>query len=140
MDTKTLIQSNLELVSQNAPDLTARFYTTLFARHPELTRLFGRRSSEAQQRMLLEAIVAVVDHLEDTPWLDRVLRGLGAKHVEYGVTDEMYPLVAGSLIDTLRDASGAQWSTETAEAWAGALGFVADRMIAGARERALAAE
>ena len=140
MDTKTLIQQNLDVVSQNAPDLTARFYATLFERHPELTRLFGRRSAEAQQRMLLEAIVAVVDHLDDTTWLEGTLRGLGAKHVDYGVTDDMYPLVASALIDTLREASGPRWSSDIAEAWAGALGFVADRMMAGARERALAAE
>jgi hemoglobin-like flavoprotein len=140
VDTKTLIQSNLEVVSQNAPDLTGRFYATLFERHSELALLFGRRSQEAQQRMLLEAIVAVVDHLDDTAWLDGTLRALGAKHVDYGVTDEMYPMVASALIDTLRDASGAQWSIEIAEAWAGALGFVAERMMTGARERAIAAE
>src|SRR5689334_1242320 len=93
VETKTLIQQNLEIVSQNAPDLTARFYATLFQRHPQLSRLFGRRSAEAQQRMLLEAIVAVVDHLDDLPWLEGTLRALGAKHVTYGVTEDMYPPV-----------------------------------------------
>src|SRR6185503_7557534 len=127
VETKNLIQRNLEVVSTNAPDLTARFYAKLFERHPELSRLFGRRSAEAQERMLLEAIVAVVDHLDDLPWLEGTLRALGSKHVEYGVTDDMYPLVAGALIDTLREASGERWDTLTAEAWAGALGFVADR-------------
>lgn len=140
MDTKTRIQQNLEVVTQNAPDLTARFYARLFERHPNLAAMFGRRSADAQQRMLLEAIVAVVDHLEDTPWLDRTLRALGAKHVEYGVRDEMYPLVANALIDTLRDASGATWNDATEGAWTGALTFVAERMQAGAREVGQAAE
>ena len=52
MSAKELIQANLEVVVGNAPDLTARFYATLFERHPELQTLFGRRSAEAQQRML----------------------------------------------------------------------------------------
>ena len=140
MSTRDLIQRNLDVVMQNAPDLTARFYATLFERHPQLKRLFGRRSEEAQQRMLLEAIVAVVDHLEDTPWLDFTLRALGAKHVEYGVTEEMYPMVASALIDTLLVASGDRWDDATAAAWLGALTFVAERMMAGARQLLLAAE
>jgi hemoglobin-like flavoprotein len=139
MSPKSLIQRNLDVVSQNAPDLTARFYATLFERHPELSSLFGRRSAEAQQRMLLEAIVAVVDHLEDTAWLDTTLRALGAKHVDYGVTDEMYPLVASALIDTLRAASGDHWDAPTAEAWTASLTFVAERMMAGAREQSVIA-
>ena len=72
-------------------------------RQPELSVLFGRRSAEAQGRMLLEAVVAVVDHLQDMPWLDHTLRALGARHVDYGVTEEMYPLVASALIDTLAE-------------------------------------
>jgi hemoglobin-like flavoprotein len=140
MDTKTLIQRNLDVVMQNAPDLSARFYATLFERHPELAKLFGRRSAEAQQRMLLEAIVAVVDHLDDSAWLDATLRALGAKHVAYGVRDEMYPLVAGALIETLRVASGPHWDEPTTGAWGAALGFVAERMMTGARQAVLAAQ
>lgn len=140
MNAKELIQANLEVVIANAPDLTARFYATLFARNPELQKLFGRRSAEAQQRMLLEAIAAVVDHLDDLPWLEQTLRALGAKHVTYGVTDEMYPLVAVALMDTLRDASGDRWDDATRQAWLGALTFVAERMQAGARDTAVAAE
>jgi hemoglobin-like flavoprotein len=140
MDSKALIQRNLEVVMEQAPDLTARFYGTLFQRHPELQLLFGRRSAEAQGRMLLEAVAAVVDHLEDVSWLDVTLRALGKKHVEYGVTEEMYPLVASALLDTLRAASGNQWDDSTAGAWSTALTFVAGRMMAGARELPLAAE
>jgi hemoglobin-like flavoprotein len=90
--------------------------------------------------MLLEAVVAVVDHLQDMPWLDNTLRALGARHVDYGVTEEMYPLVASALIDTLAEVSGEHWNAPTADAWSGALTFVAGRMMAGARERPVAAE
>lgn len=140
MDANTLIQRNLDVVMERAPDLTLRFYATLFHRHPELSVLFGRRSAEAQGRMLLEAVVAVVDHLQDMPWLDNTLRALGARHVDYGVTEEMYPLVASALIDTLAEVSGEHWNAPTADAWSGALTFVAGRMMAGARERPVAAE
>ena len=138
MDTKALIQRNLDVVLDSAPDLAARFYAKLFQHHPELSSLFVRRPLAVQERMLLEAIAAVVDHLDDAPWLDQTLRVLGAKHVDYGVTDEMYAMVTSALIDTLRDASGQAWDEPTHQAWSAALAFVAERMQFGAREHAAA--
>jgi hemoglobin-like flavoprotein len=134
MSPKQLIELNLAVVTQAAPDVIARFYAKLFERHPELQRLFGRRSQREQEKMVTEAILAVVGHMEDPTWLRGVLRPLGAKHVAYGVTEDMYPLVAAALVDTLRDVSGLHWSPEVEAAWGGALGAVAGEMIAGARE------
>src|SRR5690242_10683645 len=133
MSPKQLIESNLAVVTEVAPDVIARFYAKLFERNPELGRLFGRRSRPEQEKMVTEAIVAVVGHMEDATWLRGVLRPLGAKHVSYGVTEAMYPLVARALLDTLREVSGNTWSDEIERAWTGALGAVAGEMIAGAR-------
>lgn len=134
MSPKQLIELNLVVVTQAAPDVVARFYAKLFERHPELQRLFGRRSQREQEKMLTEAILAVVGHMEDAAWLRGVLRPLGAKHVGYGVTEDMYPIVADVLIATLCEASGSAWSADVEAAWSGALGAVAGEMIAGARE------
>jgi hemoglobin-like flavoprotein len=134
MSPKQLVEANLAIVVQAEPDVVGRFYAKLFQRHPELQRLFGRRSQREQEKMLTEAILAVVGHMEDAAWLRGVLRPLGAKHVTYGVTEAMYPLVANALIDTLREVSGSAWSPEVQSAWSGALNAVAGEMIAGARE------
>lgn len=134
MQPNEIIRTNLELVATRAPDLTHRFYERLFATHPAVKSMFGRRSQAAQEKMLLDALVAVVDHLEDARWLETTLRALGAKHVEYGVRDEMYPLVADTLVATLADVSAEAWAPEVETAWRAALGFVATTMIAGARE------
>lgn len=141
MHPNDLIRQNLELVASRAPDLTARFYERLFQQNHELRPMFSRRTADAQQRMLLEAIVAVVDHLEDATWLEETLTAMGAKHVEYGVEDRMYPLVANALITTLADVSGEDWSPKVEVAWLDALTYVAETMIAGARRvRSEAAE
>jgi hypothetical protein len=47
---------------------------------------FDRNSSAQQEKMLTDALVAVMDHLEDAPWPTSTLQGLGAKHRGYGVT------------------------------------------------------
>lgn len=136
MNDKQLIEANLAVVADRAPDVVARFYTTLFARHPELEHLFGRRSRAAQEKMVFDAIVAVVDHMDEPAWLRAVLRPLGAKHVSYGVTEAMYPMVAEALVATLAEASGSAWSAEVERAWIHALAAVATEMMAGACEQA----
>ncbi len=129
--TAPLIRSNFQFVIQTAPDLTERFYALLFERSPHLRALFGRRSEKAQAEMLAGALIAVIDHLEDPVWLATTLAPLGDKHRTYGVTDEMYGLVAAALLSTLASVSGPSWNPGLERAWHGALTFVATTMING---------
>lgn len=131
MNANDLIRSNFALVVDRAPDLVERFYARLFTEQPQLKALFGRRSEKAQAEMLTSALLAVVDHLEDPAWLVSTLAPMGDKHRTYGVKDEMYPMVAGALVGSLKDVSGADWTADTEQAWLGALTFVAKTMMAG---------
>src|SRR4029079_19743810 len=62
-----LLRSSFELVVERQPQLTHRFYEILLARYTEAEQLFVRHSSAAQEKMLTDALVAVMDHLEDAP-------------------------------------------------------------------------
>ncbi len=129
-----LLRSSFDLVLERQPQLTPRFYEILFSRYPQVKPLFGRRSQDEQAAMLQEALVAVVDHLEDASWLDDTLRGMGKKHVEYGVTDEMYDWVGDSLLSTIAEVAGDDWTPELEAAWKEAYGAIAAMMKAGAAE------
>jgi hemoglobin-like flavoprotein len=85
--------------------------------------------------MLGAALVAVLDHLEDAAWLTATLKQLGAKHVDYGVKEEMYGWVGASLIATLAEIAGKDWTPELAVAWTEAYGAISGLMQGGARER-----
>src|SRR5438552_1795575 len=74
------LRDSFALVAERAPELTGRFYEILFERNPELRSMFGR-DMRTQEEMLTRALAAVIDHLEDGPWLAETLRALGAKHV-----------------------------------------------------------
>jgi hemoglobin-like flavoprotein len=124
------LRSSFELVIERAPDLTVRFYEILFSRHPQVKPLFGRNSGRAQAEMLAGAIAAVIDHLEDAPWLARTLGGLGAKHVTYGVTAEMYPMVGECLLATLAEVAGSDWTPALEKAWTDAYGAITSLMLA----------
>jgi len=80
--------------------------------------------------MLAGAIAAVLDHLEDAPWLVQTLGALGAKHVGYGVTREMYDWVGASLLATLGEVAGSAWTPELNTAWAEAYGAIVSLMAA----------
>ena len=127
-----VLRRTFDVVMERQPMLMHRFYEILFERHPEAKALFGRRSQAAQEKMLTEALVAVLDHLEDAAWLTDTLKGLGAKHVSYGVTDEMYGWVGGSLLAALGEAAGPQWNDEAQAAWGEAYDAIAGLMKSGA--------
>ena len=132
-----LLRQSFELVVERAPNLTQRFYEILFDRYPATREMFPVARRGQQENMLTQALVAVMDHLEDAPWLTSTLQGLGARHVHYGVTDDMYAWVGNSLLATLREVAGDDWNPELEQAWADAYWAIAGLMQEGAR---LAAE
>ena len=129
-----LLRSSFDLVVERQPQLTHRFYEILFQRYPQAKALFGRHTAAAQEKMLTDALVAVMDHLEDAPWLTSTLKGLGAKHKGYGVTNEMYGWVGASLLATLAEVAAGDWTKAHETAWSDAFGAIAGLMQAGAAE------
>jgi hemoglobin-like flavoprotein len=124
-----LLRQSFELVASVNPAFTTRFYEILFERYPQARPLFPASGVARQAEMLNGALVAVLDHLEDAPWLVQTLGALGAKHVGYGVTREMYDWVGASLLATLAEVAGPQWNPEIHAAWAEAYGAIASLMI-----------
>lgn len=131
-----LLRESFDLVVERSPNLTHRFYEILFERYPQTQEMFPPHRRERQEGMLTEALVAVLDHLEDAPWLTSALHALGAKHVGYGVTSEMYGWVGDALLRTLGEAAGKAWTPELQGAWAEAYDAIAGLMQQGATAKA----
>jgi len=133
------LRGSFELVVERAPDVVHRFYGILFSRYPQVRPMFSRNSAAQQEKMLTQALAAVIEHLEDAPWLETQLQAMGAKHVSYGVSDDMYPWVGECLVAAMKDAAGDGWTPRIETAWTDAFGAISGLMIAGAsRERAAA--
>jgi hemoglobin-like flavoprotein len=135
-----LLRNSFDLVVARQPQITPRFYEILFSRYPQVKPLFGRDRAK-QAEMLQQALVAVMEHLEDAAWLTQTLEAMGAKHVDYNVSDEMYAMVGDALLATLAEIAGDDWTPALAAAWTDAYGAIAGLMQQGARKaRASAAE
>lgn len=122
------LRDSFELVLARDQEFPRRFYEILFERHPEAKALFTRNSPGAQNAMLAQTLMAVVDHFEDRPWLADKLRPLGAQHVEYGVTPEMYGWVGDALIAALAEVSAGEWTDAHADAWSAAYAVIVELM------------
>ena len=126
-----LLRESFAAAAENQPQLTNRFYELFFEAHPEVKPMFKSRSGDEQARMLQEALVAVMEHLEDADWLTTTLGELGARHVDYGVTPEMYDWVGAALVGALSEAVGDDWSEAHTAAWGEAYGAIKSMALAG---------
>ena len=130
MDKDILVESLL-LVDGQEHALTPRFYEILFDSNPEVRPMFSNDIGP-QAKMLREAIIAVLDHLDDAEWLTSTLGALGKKHAGWGVTPPMYDAVATSMIAAMEELGGSAWTPVMTDQWTKALGAVAGLMMAGA--------
>ncbi|HEX2691143.1 MAG TPA: globin domain-containing protein [Kofleriaceae bacterium] len=125
-----LLRESFEAVATAHPQFVTRFYEILFERYPKAQALFPPNNMARQAEMLTAALVAVLDHIEDATWLQDTLGALGAKHVGYGVTREMYDWVGASLLAALAEVAGPAWTPELHGAWSEAYGAIAALMQA----------
>lgn len=130
---------NVELLSESfgrikprAEEFAHSFYDNLFADYPQTPPLFAH-SNMAEQRMhLVKALALVVENLRRPDVLSESLQGLGARHVNYGILPEHYPMVGGALLKTFESYLGAEWTPEVKQAWVDAYAAITELMLEGA--------
>ena len=127
-----ILEQSFELVKPKADEFAASFYENLLTDYPEAKPLFAHTSMPKQQQMLKGALVMVVENLRSPEVLSEALRGLGARHVQYGALPAHYPLVGSSLLKTLAQYAGPAWTPEVKDAWVGAYGAITEIMLDGA--------
>jgi nitric oxide dioxygenase len=123
--------------SNDGQDFVAALYKRLFAEYPQAAALFANTDMARQEKALLGALVRIFGLLRDVPRLVDYLTELGARHNQYGVRDEHYPMVGAALMDTLREFAGSAWEEPRwTEAWTNAYGTIAHIMSHAGREAA----
>jgi hemoglobin-like flavoprotein len=127
-----VLERSFGLVKGQEAKFTARFYTTLFSDYPAVKPLFANTHMEEQGKKLFASLVLVIDALRKPEALESALKGLGTRHVQYGVLPQHYPLVGGSLLKTFEAVLGTDWTPDVKQAWIDAYGSVTQLMLAGA--------
>jgi hemoglobin-like flavoprotein len=127
-----LLEQSFAHIKDRGDDFAAQFYATLFDDYPSVQPLFANTHLEAQGKKLFASLVLVVDNLRNPDVLSDAVKGLGTRHVQYGVLPEHYPMVGGALLKTLGWALKGDWTPEVQSAWTAAYGAVTQLMLEGA--------
>lgn len=127
-----MLQTSFQLVQDSNQDFPAAFYGHLFADYPEVRPLFANTAMDQQGDHLLKSLKFVVANLRDSEQLTNALRGLGTRHVSYGVLPKHYPMVGSSLLKTLANLAGEAWTPEVKQAWVDAYAVITTVMLEGA--------
>jgi nitric oxide dioxygenase len=134
------IQASVPVLREHGVTITRRFYSNMFAEHPDLKNLFnmGNQASGAQQQSLAAAVFAYAANIGNAAALGPVVTRIVHKHASVGIRPEHYPIVGQHLLGAIREVLGEAASEPLLAAWAEAYGELADLLIG--VERSLYAE
>ncbi|HEC59616.1 MAG TPA: PAS domain S-box protein [Methylophaga sp.] len=124
-----LIKESFATLAPYGEALSARFYQRLLDDNVHLIPLFSTVSIHEQQKKLSAALVLLVHNLHKPDLLNEYLKGLGARHVHYGVTAAHYPLFIDNLLVVMAEFAGELWTPAIKLAWQNTLNKIATTML-----------
>ena len=108
-------------------DMARLFYGRLFKVAPETRKLFSS-DMDLQGQKLVATLGFVIDHLSDEVALVPAAQDLAVRHLNYNVKKEHYQAVTASLLWTLEELLGSDYTAEVAKAWSEVFGRIEDVM------------
>lgn len=127
-----VLETSFQLVENSNQDFPTAFYANLLDDYPEVKPLFANTRMDEQGNHLFDSLKFVVGNLRNSELLEKTLKGLGTRHVKYGVLPQHYPLVGNSLLKTLAGLAGDAWTPEVKQAWVDAYTVITTVMLEGA--------
>lgn len=130
-----LLESSFQAITLCGEAFVTAFYERLFTRFPQTRAFFASTDMKEQRKKLLGALTLVIHTLRKPEELASALKGLGQRHVKYGVQPEHYPIFGAVLLETFADFLGERWTPTHHDAWAQAYEAVCTIMLKGASVR-----
>lgn len=124
-----LLESSFSQIKERETEFASCFYTHLFADHPAVKPLFADVNMTKQKKNLFQSLVLVVNNLRKPDVLNAALKGLGTRHVRYGVLPEHYPIVGSTLIKSFSICLQDAWTSNIEKAWIEAYAAVTQLML-----------
>lgn len=137
-DTVLLVQQSFTKVVPIAGQVGEIFYSRLFETHPAVRPMFAD-DIKPQAKKLVQMLAMVVNGLDKLDTLLPAVQDLARRHKTYGVVDAHYPAVGETLLWTLEQGLGDDFTPELRQAWTTAFQTLAGVMIAAGSEPAPAA-
>ncbi|MDN6300301.1 MAG: globin domain-containing protein [Micrococcaceae bacterium] len=130
-----MLKSTWADMSQAGDEAPLYFYSHLFITHPELREMFPV-SMASQRDKLFGALGHIVSNVEKLDSDTGFVEELGRDHRRFAVEPEHYSAVGSSLLATLKQFLGSQWTESVAADWSAAYGQIAKIMVVAAEDAA----
>ncbi len=127
----TLVTQSVVALRPRMGDVADDFYARLFARQPELRKMFAEDLA-LQRRKFADELEMVMRAIPDFGAFVERARSLGARHSSYGVRVSHYSQVRAVLFESVAAALGDRWNDELAAAWHSAYDMITEMMLLGA--------
>jgi hemoglobin-like flavoprotein len=114
---RKLVLESWKLLNPHSEQLGMAFYRRLFEIDPEIRLLFASTILEEQIHKLTTMLDLVVHWLDVPERLVPVLKQLGARHANYGITDDHFAKMGTALIGALEEQLGDRFTNEVRSAW-----------------------
>lgn len=112
-----IVKDSFELAKPIADKMVKRFYENLTTDYPQSKTLYLEGQQPEQQLAVLKALIYIVDHLDNKEKLSAFLTTLNERY-QFGLSDPLInQWVRSSLLKTLGEAFGSDWSSELSEQW-----------------------
>lgn len=117
LEHETAVRESWNLVREQGPALTARFYDHLFALEPSLRALFSRYDEATRSRKVIAALEEIVHLLDEPERLISAIVPLGRRHAGYGVMDRDYDTGTTAFLQAMHDTLGDRFTAEAERGW-----------------------
>src|SRR5215467_6757196 len=104
------LETSFQQIAPRGEAFVTAFYDRLFTNYPQTRAFFASTNMQEQRKKLLGALILVIQNLRKPEVLTSALKGLGQRHVAYGVRPEHYPIVGAILLETFSDVLGERWT------------------------------
>jgi len=122
------VKATIPLLEEQGLAITSRMYEILFEKYPETKALFNGSPAD-QPKILLAAIAAYANNIDNIERLhDRVMY-IADAHVKSHVQEEHYPMVGEAVLTAMQEVLGEAATPEILEAWKEAYFYLAEILV-----------
>ncbi|MDC0936226.1 globin [Pirellulales bacterium] len=126
------ISESLERVYSSTELLGSKFYKQFFMDCPEAKRFFAKVNMDRQAVVVTMALTLVKQYYV-SPFApsEAYFRYLGTQHRDWGIPQEMFEPWTTSMLKTLADLHGDDWSEQLQQQWESGLKAAIAQMFVG---------
>lgn len=129
----SIIRQTFAIAKPMLKEIADGFFDRLFTQYPEFKPLFANADMSLMSRSFVSGLSTIVDHLDKQDKMQSYVINLGARHIGYGMKEELFAPFRATLLEALGNFFGDEWPGPISEEWAKFIDLISNLMRQGAK-------